>query len=208
MNIIVRTVEKDNTAQGGSECKFYRTYELPAAGSGVQTLFQYGSMRNGKSGGQFKAGFDGPGQIRKKTNEGYYSLEQITITVPDAKVSQLRADTKALGQLLDNVVAASSVAPKGRSSSSSTSPTSTPAPVTAPRSADPTPQATPAAPPTLDRLIVLNAELLATITQAAVDPALAMAIFPRLVAEVADLEADVRKIRSYLETVELLVTEA
>lgn len=192
VTIEVRTGQK----VGGSEDKFYRTYRLPTC-----ALFQWGSQRNGRSGGQFKIApspLDAMQQSEKKRREGYtYVGGTETFQVDEAKLqTQLARGPKEVGQFLDSLYAASG----------STGQASIPAMPDVWES-KPTP-VTPAAEDVFDRLSMTNQRALAAITLATNDPAAALTEYSLLNDALADLEADVRKVKSYLGTLEVLVEEA
>lgn len=198
--VTVRTIEKDTTRHGGNEDKFYRTYQLPSC-----ALFQWGSQRNGRSGGQFKLApspHDAVAQIGKKRNEGYLPITQheTYVQVDEAKLAQLVAQGhKAVGEFLDNLHVASGKPTGG----------SVPAPKPSP--AAPAAEPTPAAPlreADYDRIAKVNERALAAITQAATDPAQALTEYSHLQTDLEDLEAALRKIKSYIGTLEVLVEEA
>lgn len=197
LTVTVRTAEKVNTAQGGTEDRFYRTYEI----GNRCALFQWGSQRNGRSGGQFKiapAPSDATDQFYKKIREGYVSVGpgSETFQVDDVKMTQqLALGHKAAGTFLDNLYAASPA------SSSSTLPPvfkGKPEAITFEVPAD----------KPFDRIGQTNERALAAITLATTSPAKALTEYSLLQDEVDAMETDLRKVRSYLSTLEVLVEEA
>lgn len=197
VTIQVRTAEKDDTRYGGSSDKFYRTFRLPTC-----ALFQWGSQRNGRSGGQFKIAPD-PGdavsQFTKKLNEGYTTVGGIdTFDVDEAKLRQMVAQGhKALGGFLESIYAASARSGSNRPAPAPSSPAA--------------PQPSPTPPPAervFDRISQTNERALTAISQAATEPAKALTEYALLQGELDALEADLRKVHSYMATLGVLVEEA
>lgn len=201
VTVIVHTCEKDNIQQGGNESKFYRTYELPS-----QSLFQWGSQRNGRSGGQFKiapSASDAVAQFQKKLNEGYTRIgNSETFSVDQAKLQQqIASGAKGLGQFLDILYAASATT-GAKTTSKPQSPANNP---NDPFGDPPTPVA---ADSVFDRITQVNERALAAISLAASEPARALTEYSLLNDALEGLEADMRKVKSYLGTLEILVEEA
>lgn len=203
VTVTVRTAEKDNSAQGGSEQKFYRTYQLPSS-----ALFQWGSQRNGRSGGQFKIApsmHDAEQQMRKKQAEGYVTVGGVEqFTVDTAKLqTQIVAGNKALGAFLDSLYAASAT------TGGKTKPF---APAFKPSKPTKFPEDTPGQPVPVervfDRISQTNERALAAISLASNEPAKALTEYSLLQDEIDALEVDLRKVKSYMGTLEILVEEA
>lgn len=191
---LVRVIARTGQKVQGSEDKFYRTYELHTC-----SLFQWGSQRNGRSGGQFKISpsrHDAREQFQKKQNEGYTIVGgDAVFDVDQAKLEQqIAAGNKACGAFLDSLLAAA--AP----------PSPLAPPVAKPDPAKPAD--TPAPQVGTDRIAATNQRALAAISLAAVDPAKAMTEFAMLNSDVEELEAALRKVKSYMGTLEILVDEA
>lgn len=195
--VTVRTVEKDTTSYGGTEYKFYRTYEVP----GIGTILQWGSMKSGKSGGQFKhdsSSYVARDKIGEKQNEGYTNLTLEAVNVDTDKLKGRAA--KDMGQILDNMYQAGAVNP--------TPPVNTPTPASTPvqpKKPATVPQNPDAQLP--DRLTTLNKRALEAITLASTDPIAALKELSTITDEIESIEADVRKVRSYVSTLEVLTEE-
>lgn len=195
VTVYVRTAEK----VGGSEDKFYRTFELPTC-----ALFQWGSQRNGRSGGQYKIApstFDAQQQFSKKVGEGYRQVGAVEKFDIDASKleAQVRSGHKNLGPFLDSLYAASATTggrPAGSAQTFNTMP-------------DPVPDVAPVpAEKVFDRISQTNERALAAISLAAAEPAKALTEYSLLQDAIDSLEADLRKVKSYMGTLEILVEEA
>lgn len=198
VQVVAKTAKKDNLAIGGSECKFYRVYALDAG-----SLFQWGSARGGASGGQFKntpSRFDAGSQFQTKLNEGYVNEHpDFVFDVDIDKLQQQGGLGSKNGRIfLENIFhAAFNKAPSGSAFAPST-----PGRVTV---QDPTPVA---AERVFDRMNQVSEKVLAAISQAATDPASALTQMSLLTDDVEVLETDLRKIKSYMSTLEVMVDEA
>jgi hypothetical protein len=202
VQVVARTAKKDNLAHGGSECKFYRTYALD-----VGSLFQWGSARGGNSGGQFKntpSRYDAATQFQTKCNEGYVPEHpDFVFDVDLDKLQQQGGLGSKNGRIfLENIFhAAFNRAPQAPTGSSFAS-KSKPETVTL---QDPTPVA---AERVFDRMNQASEKVLAAISQAATDPAGALTTYSLLGDEIEALENDLRKVKSYMSTLEVMVDEA
>lgn len=210
----VLTVDQNDLNQGGSACKFYRVYSLEHF-----TVFQYGSMRTGKTLGSYKVANQGNAarsyaaalkQIGVKESEGYQHRETVLFYVDLDKFVEVmgKQGDKGAGQWLENMLEAARLS----GNLSNVSPiTSTPTPTSAPRKAKASPAVPSSAPAALrisgDRLEVLVQRALSAISLAASDPAKALTEYSLVTKEVDEIDVMFRKARSYLGTLETLIEE-
>lgn len=215
----VLTVDKDNLSQGGNECKFYRSFSLD-----VFTVFQFGSQRNGKSGGTFKVVNRGNiarataasiKQVESKESEGYSNRETHAFQVDLDKFTEVmgKQGDKGAGAWLENMFAAA------RSSNAVYTPPSLPgvgAPahkhkaspaVTSSTPDTPKRWGTPGTSLPVDQLQMLTQRALSAISLAATDPAKALTEYSLVTEEVDKVEVTFRKVRSYLNTLETLIED-
>lgn len=223
----VWTLEKDNLAQGGSECKFYRCYHV----GNDYSVIQYGSQRNGRSGGSFKVEHNldyAVNQRDKKRRDGYVDVAgefNVTFEIDGDKFrQQLLNGDKAAGEWLDNIRAAKMRAGARLPQSATSTFVCTMCQATFAQAlalnrhiakahqnvtgAAVTPQAPDIPASVADRLTVLTDRALQAIAAAADDPAKVMVEYVSLKEERDLVALDLRKADSYLMTLETLVEEA
>lgn len=223
VKVTVWTMEKDNLAQGGSECKFYRTYVVGRDYS----VIQYGSQRNGRSGGSFKVERNADyalTQRDRKRRDGYEDVKaefNVTFDVDFEKFQQqLLNGDKSAGEWIDNMRAAKLRGAPQSATSSFTCPDCAQVfdqalalrrHMGGAHGPGTKPQATPVPdiPATLaDRLTALTERALEAIKNAADDPIKVSVEYVTLKEEREAVALDLRKVDSYISTLETLVEEA
>lgn len=216
-DVTVETLEKVQ----GSENKFYRTYLINEAGTNnFISLTQWGSQRGGRTGGQFKSGL-GAGlstkKLKEKRADGYTDAEPSLVFAAnwDAIQKAIQVDDKVLGQSLEQAYLSAKsaataptpgwactdcgekfasgyalnqhIASKHQSGSGGA----------------------PSAPPAVaDRLVSLSQRAQEVIGLATTDPIKAHVQLVALREEKAEIELDLRRVDSYIYTIETLVDEA
>lgn len=211
--VTVRTAEKSNTAQGGNEDKFYRTFELPTV-----SVMQWGSQRNGRSGGQFKIS-SGPGDasmvFNKKLTDGYVrvSVEEFEIDPAAYQLMIQVSDAKTIGAAAESAYDKAKRTGKVKTSSGNVSTGTPPKPPFrgTPKAATP---AAPASPTTVQKsnaaiteINTLAAEALELMKIAAVDPIKALTKLPDLRSAQEAVVMATAKLSSYLETIDEMIEE-
>lgn len=212
--VTVRTAEKSNTAQGGNEDKFYRTFELPTV-----SVMQWGSQRNGRSGGQYKIS-SGPGDasmvFNKKLTDGYVrvSVEEFELDPAGYNLMIQTSDAKTIGASAERAYDQAKRTGKVKTSSGNVSTGGTPpkAPFRGtPKAATP---AAPASPTTVQKsnaaiteINTLAAEALGLMKIAAVDPIKALKKLPDLRNAQEAVVMATAKLSSYLETIDEMIEE-
>jgi hypothetical protein len=207
VNVTVRTAEKDDLAQGGSQCKFYRTYSLDEF-----WVVQYGSMRGGIGGGQFKVTNAGhvsrsasaaTDQFNKKLNDGYVNATRDDFLID---IDKFKAQGAGGGQWLENMYDAAKASRMLVNSHAATA-AAPKAPKAKATPSVPTSASTPA-PETTDALAQVTQRALKAIALASSEPAKALTEHSLLTVQLEEIEVHFRKARSYLSTLDTLLEEA
>lgn len=203
--VTVQTGGKDNIAQGGNECKFYRVYSV-----GRQYVIQYGSMRNGVSGGQFKVVVGDSGaaeaQFRRKQNEGYQASSTVHFDLDTGKFYDVLAKQgdKAAGQWIENMFDAAYASNAVYNLGVNAPPTTQTGSVGLANDKVTTADHQHAV---QDRLSTLVSSALAAITLATADPMKALVEQAKISTALEAVELDLRKVKSYLSTLDTLIEE-
>lgn len=191
VTVIARTGLQDNLAQGGNNCKFYRTYEIPTIGA----LFQWGKALNGMRGGQFQlksSPAEARAQINKKLSSGYESVSP-DVTFPldlDKLVQRGGIDSAAGRDFIDNLFQAAAASVRQSTNTPTAAPLSNPVKTAA----------------ITDRLDLLSAQVLDAINIAAGgDPIGGLQVAAKVRDDLALVEEDLDKVRSYLSTLDTLL---
>ena len=206
ISVRVMTAEKVNPEAG--EDKYWRAYDIP--GHGVLT--QWGSQRNGRSGGQFKLSTSGDAseQFRKKIRSGYIAQADYAFRIDGDKIVSV-TDARILGIALDNIRASTAdgqddnplssngqrlgTTVEWRSASAALDYGNTPTPANFTQ-------------PATDVLTQLTNRVQAAISTAVDDPAAAMAEFSELADLVTESEEQTIKLRSFYDTLQMLLVGA
>lgn len=193
VTVTARTVLNDNLAQGGNNCKFYRTYEIP----GVGALFQWGSARQGMRGGQFQSKTN-PGEARSqiaKKHSGGYEPVSPDVQFPldlDKLNGRGGIDSAAGRSFIDNLFQAAAQSVGQTTATAAAMPTVN----------------TSAATAASDRLDIVRTRALDAIHLASTGDTMgALQVAAEVRDEIAAVELDLLTARSYIETLDMLLVE-
>lgn len=180
----------------GSSNKFYRVYKI--WNHNIQVA-QWGSQRNGRSGGQFKAMDNSPAitadqQVTRKVSDGYVEVDRVE-RIPIVNVNW-NVPTKSLGEKLEALYFEAKVAARQGATATPPPPPSTPTPTPADPPASTLPDS--------DRLSALSQRFVEAIATATTDPMQGMVTLAILNEQLEELEAEFRKLHTYKTTVEMI----